>query len=160
MFRPRGLRDRILLWYGGTVLAVLAIVLLLVHMRVGRETSHQVANQMANARGVVESLEQERTSTLARVARLAGKEPKLGAVMATDLRTLEPRHRKDFFRTIDDLLRHDLKPDLEVDFIRVTDARGVALADTSARTTPYTDLGRDEAVATALKGTVLSLIHI
>ena len=60
----------------------------------------------------VESLEQERTNTLAMVARLAGKEPKLGAVMESDPATIEDRHRKELLRTIDDLLRRDFLPDL------------------------------------------------
>ena len=142
MLRPRGLRDRILAWYGGTVLAVLGIVLLLVHWTVNRETSHQVAAQMTTALRVVQSLESERTANLEMVARLAGKEPILGAAMPSDP------------LTIDNILRRDLQRDFEADFVRVTDVIGRVLADTSGMSRPHTDLQQDEAIHAALKGEV------
>jgi signal transduction histidine kinase len=148
MFRPHRLRDRILTWYGGTVLAVLAIVLLLVHMRVRRETDHQLANQMANARRVVKSLQQERTATLAMVASLAGREPKLGAVMGhADSVT----GYADSL-TIEDVLRNDLQKAFGVDFIRVTNTKGLVRADTSGRAPVHADFSHDTAVIQALHG--------
>jgi hypothetical protein len=137
---PLGLRGRILAWYGGTVFTVLAPVLLSVHLEVGRETSRLVAAQMDTTRQVVESLTEERTAALAVLARLAGSEPRLGAVMGTDP------------ATIADVLSRDLNPGLEADFLRVTDEHGRVSADTSGRVRPGADLSRDEAVRAALAG--------
>ena len=148
MFRPQGLQDRILAWYGGTVLAVLGLVLLLVHIQVNRETSQQVRAQMDTARGVVTRLQLERTSTLAMVARLVGTEPRLGAAMPGDPLT---RRRSDP-ATIEDVLRNELQPFLQADFIRVTDTHGRVFADTGGRERPYTDLSHDENVRAALRG--------
>ncbi len=137
---PLGLRDLILAWYGGTVFVVLVLVLLTVHAEVSRETDRFVARQMDATRQAIESLTEERTATLGLLARLAGQEPRLGAVMGTDP------------VTISDVLTRDLNPGLEADFIRVTDQRGRVRADTAGRALPGTDLSRDDAVRAALAG--------
>jgi signal transduction histidine kinase len=139
--QPRTLRDRILAWYGGTVLIVLGLVLALVHLRVNEETGRHLEAQMNTTRRVVESLQNDRTATLALKARLAGEEPRLGLTMTTR----DPA-------TILDLLRRDLVRSLEVDFIRVTDEHSVVLADTGARIPPHTDLSHDPTIAAALRG--------
>jgi signal transduction histidine kinase len=150
MLRPLGLQDRIFAWYGGTVLAVLGLVLLLVHLQVDREATRQLTAQMATARRVVGSLQKERMATLALVAGLVGREPKLGAAVAGDPVTMKPVDPA----TIEDVVRRELQPFLQADFIRrVTYAHGRELwFDPHGRAHPSTDLSLDEAVQAALRG--------
>jgi signal transduction histidine kinase len=143
IWRPASLRFRILAWYGGTVLAVLGVVLALVHLRVNAETGRHVGGQMEMTRRVVESLQRDRSATLAVMARLAGEEPRLGSAMTTH----DPA-------TVGDLVRRDLVRSLEADFIRVTDEAGLTMVDTSRRSAPLTDLSGDPAVRRALEGRV------
>jgi signal transduction histidine kinase len=143
MIRPLSLRDRILAWYGGTVLVVLGFVLALVHLRVNAETGQHLQAQMDTTRRVIESLQDDRTRTLAIMARLAGAEPRLGSAMTRP----DPA-------TILDLLRRDLAPELGAQFVRVTDAGGKLLADSSDRFRPLTDMRGDAGVRTALEGGV------
>ena len=150
MFRPLGLQDRIFAWYGGTVLGVLGLVLVLVHIQVDRETSRQLSAQMDTAGRVVKNMEGERKFVLALVAGLAGREPKLGAAVAGDPMTMiqvDPG-------TVEDVVRRELQPFLQADFIRVTYGHGRALwLDSTGRAHRPTDLSRDLAVQAAFRGT-------
>jgi signal transduction histidine kinase len=150
MLRPLGLQDRIFAWYGGTVLGVLGLVLVLVHIRVDRETNKQLTIQMRTAGRVVESLQQERIATLAMVASLAGTEPILGAAVAGVSGTKKPVDP----RTLEDILHAGLQSALGSDFVRITDVHGRVLVDTSGRVRPYTDLSNDPDVRAALHGGV------
>jgi signal transduction histidine kinase len=150
MLRPLGLQDRILAWYGGTVLAVLGLILLLVHLQVSKETREHVNTQMAATDRVVSSLQRERTATLAMVASLAGKEPRLAAAMAGDPQT----GRQVSKETISDMLSLDLLHDFDADFMRVTDTHGLVRWDTRGRASPADDLSHEEDVRTAIAGKV------
>lgn len=153
-------RDRIMAWYGGTVLVVLGLVLALVHVRVNAETNRHVAAQMNTTRRVVMSLQHERAATLETVARLAGEEPRLAGVMTSgpgdDPETVSAKNDP---ATVGDLLR-DLNRSFKTDFMRVTDAHGLVLADTSGRFNPHTDLSANAAVKDALSGKASSHVRV
>src|SRR5687767_10534742 len=77
-----GLRRRITVWFTGTVIATVACVLVILHLRVEEETMAQVTREMHSAASVLLSQHRSRANNVLVAATLLGDLPKLGAAVA------------------------------------------------------------------------------
>jgi signal transduction histidine kinase len=138
----RSLRSRITVWFTITVIATLACVLLVLHLRIKEETMSQVTRETESASDVFLSQHRARGDRLSVTARLLADLPKLGAAIAGT--GADPA-------TIEDLIQ-DLERVAECDALIVTDAEGVVVGDTRRPSATGESHRQDESVREALKG--------
>jgi signal transduction histidine kinase len=114
------LRNRITMWFTTTVIATVACVLLILHLRIQEETRAQVTAAMRSAGTVFLSQHRYRGENVRIAATLLGDLPKLGAAVAGS--GADPP-------TITALVK-DLKEVIDYDVLVVTNAHGIVVGDT------------------------------